>query len=602
MPNPWDESTNPTEQDEALAIELDRRLELLRSGKLTPTQASQSSDLDRVVDQLHELAVFLSTSVSDASVNAKGGSGETGEYRASAGASLPPPGPADSGRVGKYEIRKVLGQGGQGSALLVFDPDLRRHVVLKLYHAGMGAEGQSMLLGEGRALARVRSPYVAQCFAVEMINGASYLVVEYIPGQSLAEVLIKGRPEQSWALQTVRKLAEGLAAIHACGLLHRDIKPWNIIIGDDGQPRLVDFGLATHLASDQLRRVSGTLAYMAPEQARGEQERIDARTDLFGLGAVLYEMLTGAPPRHGLSRQALMELAQRGDIVPAAQKNPELSPELDALCARCLAKEPGQRFASARDLIRAIDDLTPKIGWFSSLESRIGKVGARAALAAAGLLLVAIPVALWAVLRESGQPTVLPAGSGPALARHDTPVEPQTTPKPVVRVLKKDFAVTLKLVDQAEASNLVGQDRGIRPETPDQPGLMRLVEGDRIAFTVEVARDSYVGIWYVDHEGVPLQLFPNDKDQDHLILAGKPRLVKGLEVTPQLGPEHVHILASTKRWAPLKGERGPDSVFATFASPGQRRAWEDVTRGIALEERALVSELIIPLEVKPKKP
>src|SRR5262249_15566046 len=156
------------------------------------------------------------------------------------------------------------------------DPDLRRHVVLKVYHSARSPAEQERVLAEGRALARVRSPYVAQCFSAERHDGAPYLVVEYVPGRDLAQER-RARPiGVRQALEVVRHLAEGLAAVHACGLLHRDLKPGNVLMGDDGRPRLVDFGLAVPVGSAELSRVTGTMPYMAPEQARGEAERIDA--------------------------------------------------------------------------------------------------------------------------------------------------------------------------------------------------------------------------------------------------------------------------------------------------------------------------------------
>src|SRR5262249_1957895 len=134
----------------------------------------------------------------------------------------------------------------------------------------------------------------------------------------------------------------------------RDIKPANILVGDDGIPRLVDFGLAAPLAGESLRGVSGTLSYMAPEQARGEVERIDPRSDLFGLGAVLYDLLTGRPPYRGETPEALWQAARAGDVVPPRTYSPALPAAVNDLCMRCLAKHPGQRFASATELAQVL--------------------------------------------------------------------------------------------------------------------------------------------------------------------------------------------------------------------------------------------------------
>jgi serine/threonine protein kinase len=174
------------------------------------------------------------------------------------------------------------------------------------------AAEQDKVLREGQALARVRSLYVARCLGVERQGGVPALVVEYVPGRDL-RAQQKARPlGVNEALELTRQLAEGLAAVHACGLLHRDLKPDNVLVGDDGRPRLVDFGLAAAIASADLAGVSGTLPYMAPEQARGEAERIDARTDVYGLGAVLYELLAGRPPHQGRTQEELWRAACAG--------------------------------------------------------------------------------------------------------------------------------------------------------------------------------------------------------------------------------------------------------------------------------------------------
>jgi hypothetical protein len=251
---------------------------------------------------------------------------------------------------GKYRVVRVLGDGGQASTLLAFDPDLRCHVVLKLYHMACTPTEQEKVLSEGQALARVRSPYVARCYGVERQDGVPALVIEYIPGRNLREQQIVRPLDIAQSLELTKQLAEGLAAVHACGLLHRDLKPENVLIGDDGRPRLVDFGLAAALASPDLASISGTLPYMAPEQARGESERIDARTDLYGLGAVLYELLTGRPPHQGATPEELWQAARAGDVVPPRQLNRRVPRAVNDLCLRCLAKDPTQRFASAAEL------------------------------------------------------------------------------------------------------------------------------------------------------------------------------------------------------------------------------------------------------------
>ena len=257
-------------------------------------------------------------------------------------------------RVGKYQVVNLLGSGGQARTYLAFDPDLKRQVVLKLYRKAQTLDQQERVLKEGRALARVQSPYLARCFSAERDADRVYLVIEYVPSRTLAAILQDRVLGIGEAVRLVEHVAEGLKAVHASGLLHRDLKPSNILIGDDGMPRLIDFGLAAPLASDELHGVSGTLSYMAPEQARGQGERVDARTDVFGLGAVLYELITGRPPYRDPDPQKLVELARRGEVTPPRQVKRSIPRPLERVCLKALAADPAKRFGSAEELRRAL--------------------------------------------------------------------------------------------------------------------------------------------------------------------------------------------------------------------------------------------------------
>jgi hypothetical protein len=285
-------------------------------------------------------------------------------------------------------------------------------------------------------------------------------VVEYVPGRDLAKQQ-RARPlSVDQALELTGQLAEGLAAVHACGLLHRDLKPANVLLGDDGRPRLVDFGLAVPLASKDLAQVSGTLPYMAPEQARGEAERIDARTDLFGLGAVLYELLTGRPPHQGGTREELRRAACAGDVVPPRQLNRRVPRAVNDLCMRCLAKDPAQRFASAADLATTVRRLQRwrRLRW--------PLVAATIVLLIAGYL---------------------------ALKPHPKPDQPPPDPAPLgaklgVRVWKK--ADTSKGLDLGTA------------------GALPLQAGDWMRVEAEATRPAYLYVIYLDARGEAAPLFP----------------------------------------------------------------------------------------------
>jgi hypothetical protein len=374
------------------------------------------------------------------------------------------PGPVPAS-FGKFGVVRVLGGGGQGSTLLALDPDLRCHVVLKVYHRARTPEEQERVLREGQALARVRSPYVAQCRGVERQDGVPALVVEYVPGRDLKEQQ-KARPlGTAEALELTRQLAEGLAAVHACGLLHRDLKPGNVLVGDDGRPRLVDFGLAVPVASAELAGVSGTLPYMAPEQARGEAERIDARTDVFGLGAILYELLTGRAPHQGETREELLRAACAGDVVPPRQVQPRVPRAVNDLCLRCLAKDPAQRFASATAVAGAVRRLQ-RWRWL------------RRPLSAAALLM-----------------TMLLAGLPVVMFQHRAVQGP---PHLTVDPLKGSLDVVVTEPDNPRRHLLHLHDPAARP----------LKKGDEVRVVAELNRPAYLYVLWIDTQGKVWPVYP----------------------------------------------------------------------------------------------
>ena len=237
---------------------------------------------------------------------------------------------------------------------------------------------------------------MAQCLGVERHGEEVLLVVEHVAGRDLGQAHRQRALRPAEAAQLIEQAAEGLAAVHACGLLHRDLKPANILLGDDGLARLVDFGLAAGVGSAILGELSGTPAYMAPEQARGEPERIGPRTDVFGLGAVLYFLLTGSAPFHGRDLPEALELARQGRVTAPRTLNPRVPRALEQICLRALAADPGGRPATAADLAARLEHFTR---------------GPRRTVGAAGavLLLAALGLWAWPRLRVGPAPMVLAA-------------------------------------------------------------------------------------------------------------------------------------------------------------------------------------------------
>ncbi len=301
--------------------------------------------------------------------------------------------------IGKYQdVRRFEVSSGQGAAYLAFDPDLERHVVLKRYH------GDSGEAEEGRALAKVASPFVARCHGIERIDGELYLVVEYIPGRNLGEVRRDGPMDPARVVRIMTDLAQGVAAVHARGLIHRDIKPANVILHDDGRPRLVDFGLAAHLGSPRLRQIAGSPPYMAPEQVRGHGDRVDHRVDIFGLGGVLYALLTGRPPYQAPDLGSTLKLAVKGEITPPRRIDRKVPAPIEAVCMKALAAAPENRHGTALEFARDLER-----AW-----RRVRLIRFLPAAAAAAVLLLGATAWLWPRKAPTPAPAVPEVAQAPA--------------------------------------------------------------------------------------------------------------------------------------------------------------------------------------------
>jgi serine/threonine protein kinase/class 3 adenylate cyclase/predicted ATPase len=268
----------------------------------------------------------------------------------------PAQGPDELGWLTHYRVLKLLGQGGMGVVLLAEDTQLQRRVALKVIRPDVGQSlaHRQRFLREARAMAQIRSDHVVTVYQVGQVENVCYLAMELLDGQSLERCLERvGQLPLAEAVRIGREIALALAAAHARGLVHRDVKPANVWIeAPTGRTKLLDFGLArpltedVHLTAPGL--VVGTPMYMAPEQARGEET--DARADLFSLGCVLYQMLTGRPPFEGKTAVAVMTAVVTNTPPPADRSNPGVPTQLSALVARLLAKEPGDRPASAESV------------------------------------------------------------------------------------------------------------------------------------------------------------------------------------------------------------------------------------------------------------
>ena len=267
----------------------------------------------------------------------------------------PPETPGRLGRLGPYEVIGVVGRGGMGVVLRAFDPSLHRFVAIKVLHPRLATSATSRrrFLREARAAAAVSHDHVVTIHAVDEWKGLPYLVMRLVVGGSLQERIDRSGPlEVREILRIGMQTAAGLAAAHAQGLMHRDVKPGNILL-ENGVERvkLTDFGLARAVDDADLTGsgvVAGTPSYMAPEQARGDP--IDHRADLFSLGSVLYAMCTGHPPFRGSTTMAVLRRVSDEEPRPIRETNPEVPEWLVALIGRLHAKDPADRIPSATEV------------------------------------------------------------------------------------------------------------------------------------------------------------------------------------------------------------------------------------------------------------
>jgi class 3 adenylate cyclase/predicted ATPase len=269
------------------------------------------------------------------------------------------PAPALPAAFGRYVVQRVLGTGGFATVYLAHDKELDRAVAVKVLYGGSNLPAAEVdgFLEEARRLARLRHPGIVTVHDVGVHEGQVYLVSDFLEGPSLEQWLQGNRPAWPEAARVAAAVADALAHAHARRIIHRDVKPANILLSADRAPVLVDFGLGLDEAQAggrMLGVVSGTPSYMSPEQMAGMVHRIDGRTDIYSLGVVLYEMLCGCVPHRSTDLVELMRQVRDDEPQPARQLVRDIPPELEQACLKALAKRPQDRYSTAGDFA---DDL-----------------------------------------------------------------------------------------------------------------------------------------------------------------------------------------------------------------------------------------------------
>jgi serine/threonine protein kinase/tetratricopeptide (TPR) repeat protein len=343
--------------------------------------------------------------------------------------------------IGRYQIKSELGRGGMGVVYRALDTTLHRDVALKILPGNVVADPdrRQRLLKEAQTTSRLEHPNIGVIHEVGEADGVSFIAMELIRGESLAVVLARGAMPLGRALGLATEIAEGLARAHEMGIVHRDLKPGNVMVTDDGHAKIIDFGLAklvepdgpgadalTAKASTAIGTIKGTAAYMSPEQTRGD--RLDARTDLFSFGVMLYQMVSGRLPfdapsyidtLHAIVHKPAPPVAWSPGIVPEP-----VQADAQRLVEKCLAKTPDARYQTARALVvdlravsRRLDGSTTSALPISNAPVARGLTIGRPAIGAAVLVLfVAAAGVLWWTRRPPPPPPPVDASGRPSIA------------------------------------------------------------------------------------------------------------------------------------------------------------------------------------------
>ncbi len=258
---------------------------------------------------------------------------------------------------GRYQISRQLGQGAMGAVYLAYDPQLQRYVALKTPFLADKPAVVQRFYREARSAAQIRSPYVCPIYEVNCVAGKLYLTMAFIEGRPLAKWIRDDDPHSlDEVIEMFHKIASGMQKAHAQSVIHRDLKPDNIMVDSDGTPIIMDFGLARRVDDEDNMTVAGNIlgtpAYMSPEQVRGNQDEIGPQSDVYSLGVVLYQMLTGVVPFRGPIVTILDKVMNEQPAPPSSvQLSLPTDSAIEQICLKMLAKNKSERYPGMSDVL-----------------------------------------------------------------------------------------------------------------------------------------------------------------------------------------------------------------------------------------------------------
>ncbi len=308
----------------------------------------------------------------------------------------------DSKRLGGYELRDVLGEGGMGTVYRAHDPTLDRPAAVKVIRAkALSKEGKERFLREARASSKINHPNIITIYAAGEEDGAPFMAMELIDGKTLREVIDAGGIDWRVATRWVIQLLDALQRLHAEGIVHRDLKPENIMVTKDGVIKLMDFGLAhltTQTALTQEGTTLGTVPYMSPEQVLGR--KLDARSDLFSIATIYHEMLTGTHPFRGEHPMAVMYSIRNETPKPLKLQSTDCPVALQAVLDRAFEKEVDKRFADATAFRDAILEVVPELSGAAPAESKWSPVKLALLVGGVSVVVVGLGLSAWNLAKK----------------------------------------------------------------------------------------------------------------------------------------------------------------------------------------------------------